>query len=156
MGLGYLTDKLNVMERKASESKLFFVVLGIVVGLSVTVPIVLVYLGYKEPEVVCNSTDFQLKGLYGMDIPISEIARADTITQAEMPRIKLRTNGISLWGVNRGHFKTKDGDKIRLSIKSGVYPVIRIVDKEGKQYYINRKDPAETRKIFSSLKASLE
>ncbi len=144
------------MERKASESKLFFVVLGIVIGLSLTVPTVLIYLGYKEPKVVCDSTDFQLKGLYGMNIPINGIARADTITRAEIPHIKLRTNGISLLGVNRGHFKTKDGDKIRLSVKNGVYPIIRIVDKEGKQYYINRKDPAETRQIFEKLQSEMQ
>jgi len=112
----------------------------------------LVYMGYKEPRVVFHSDAFKLKGLYGLNIPFAEIAEADTITWREMPAISIRTNGISLMKVRRGNFRTTGGDKVRLSINRSSSPVIRIVDRESVVYYINRKNAAETRQIFNSVK----
>ena len=111
----------------------------------------LIFLSYKEPKVQFDSNAFKLKGIYGVNIPFAEIAKVDTITWREMPAISIRTNGISLFKVHRGHFKTREGDKIRLNVHRGVKPVIRIVDHRGAVYYINRKDAAETRKIFKKL-----
>jgi len=111
----------------------------------------LIYLTYKEPKVQFDSNTFKLKGIYGINIPFAEIAKVDTISWREMPAISIRTNGISLFKVHRGYFKTREGDKIRLNVNRGVKPVIRIVDHRGAVYYINRKDAAETRKIFKKL-----
>jgi hypothetical protein len=93
-----------------------------------------------------------MKGIYGVNIPFSEISEADTIAWREMPAISIRTNGISLFKVSRGHFRPTAGDKIRLSVHRGVSPVIRMVDHRGAVYYINRKNPTETRQIFNKLK----
>ena len=113
---------------------------------------VFLYLPYKEPKVVFDSNAFKLKGIYGVNIPFAEIAKADTITWSEMPAIHIRTNGISLFKVHRGNFKTRDGDKVRLSVQRGVNPIIRIVKKDGSVYYINRKNAAETKQLFNQLK----
>ena len=110
-----------------------------------------IYMGYKQPRVVIDSNAFKLKGLYGANIPFVSIAKADTIAWREMPAISIRTNGISFMKVHRGNFKTADGDKIRLSVNSGSSPVIRIVDRNGVVYYINRKNAAETRQIFHKI-----
>ena len=125
-----------------------FVVVSLFVSL-------LIYQVNMEPKVSFDFNSFKMDGLYGVNIPFSEIAQADTITWLQMPQISLRTNGISLMKVNRGHFKTTDGSKIRLSIYCGVSPVIRIADCRGAVYYINRKNADETRKIFSQLKSKL-
>jgi len=116
----------------------------------------LLFMGYKQPRVVFDTGAFKLKGLYGVNIPFSEIAEADTIAWREMPRISRRTNGISLMKVNRGHFRTTDGDKIQLSVNCGISPVIRIVEKNGTVYYINRKNATETRKIFNEIQNGKE
>ena len=113
--------------------------------------LVLGYMIYKEPRVVFDSGAFKMKGIYGINIPFSEIAETDTITWREMPSISLRTNGFSLFKVHRGNFRTSDGDKIRLSVNRRSSPVIRIVERNGAVYYINRKDAAETRNIFNEL-----
>ena len=110
-----------------------------------------IYPAYREPGVAFDSNAFRLKGLYGVNIPLDEIAGADLIALHEMPAISTRANGISLFKVHRGHFRTTAGDDIRLSIYSGVNPVIRIVDHNGNAYYINRKNPDETRQIFKQL-----
>ena len=111
----------------------------------------LIFFSYKEPKVVIDTNAFKLKGVYGVNLLFSEIAEADTIAWSRMPAISIRTNGISLNKVNRGKFKTTDGEKIHLSIHRGVSPVIRIVEKDGSVYYINRKNAIETREIFKKL-----
>jgi len=122
------------------------------IPIAIIAPVMLfIYMGYKQPRVVFCSDAFKLKGLYGVNIPLGSIAKADTIAWREMPAISIRTNGISLMKVHRGNFRTKDGDKIRLSVNSGSSPVIRIVDRNGAVYYINRKNAAETRQIFNKI-----
>jgi hypothetical protein len=112
------------------------------------------YLSYKEPKATVEQGLFKLSGIYGVTIPLNDIARADTIVWREMPAISIRTNGISLMKVNRGHFRTTDGENIRLSTISGVHPIVRITDKAGNTVYFNRNNPAETRQIFDKLKTN--
>lgn len=111
----------------------------------------LMYFSYREPNIVIDANSFKMNGVYGVNLRFDEISEADTIAWGEMPRISLRTNGISLFKVNRGHFVTTTRDKIRLSVYRGVSPVIKIVDHRGRVYYINRKDADETRRIFNQL-----
>jgi hypothetical protein len=123
-----------------------------VIPIAIVVPVGLfIYLGYKEPKVLFDTNSFKLKGVYGVNLPFAEIAEADTIVWSKMPAISIRTNGISLNKVNRGKFKTVSGEKIHLNIHRGVSPVIRIVEKDGSVYYINRKNATETRQIFKKL-----
>ena len=117
----------------------------------VAVVFLFVYTGYKEPRFISDVNALKLKGMYGVNIPFAEIAEADTIAWREMPKISIRSNGISLFKVSRGKFRTADGEKIHLSIHRGVSPVIRIVNRQGAVYYINRKNAAETRKIFNNI-----
>ena len=116
----------------------------------------LTYLAYKEPIFVSDANAFKMKGIYGVNIPFAEISAADTITWREMPAISARTNGISLFKVNRGKFRTAGGDKIHLSVHRGINPVIRIVDRKGAIYYINCKNEAETRQIFNELQEKIK
>lgn len=127
---------------------------GLALAIIIVATMAFLYLGYMEPKVEFDINAFKLKGLYGVSIPFKEIEKADTISWREMPAISLRINGISLFKVNRGHFKTRDGDKVRLSVHCGVNPVIRIVKKDGSTYYINRKNPEETRQIYNQSKHS--
>ena len=122
----------------------------------VAVVIFLVYMGFKEPRFVSDSNAFKLKGLYGVNIPFAEMSEADTITWREMPAISIRTNGISLFKVHRGSFRTTDGKKIRLSVNRGSSPIIRMMNRDGAVYYINRKNATETRKIFNELKGKIK
>jgi hypothetical protein len=111
----------------------------------------LIYMGYQEPKVEIASNSLKIKGLYGINLSFSEITKADTIAWKDMPSISIRTNGISLNKVHRGKYRTTDGDKIHMSIHSGVSPVIKIVAQGGSVYYINRKNADETRQIFNKL-----
>ena len=111
-----------------------------------------IYFAYKEPKFVPDSDAFKMRGIYGVNIPYADIIEVDTIAWREIPGISIRANGISLFKVHRGKFRTKNGDKIHLNITAGLSPVIRIVERNGAVYYINRKNAAETRKLFKNSK----
>ena len=111
--------------------------------------ILIVYLGYKEPKVKIDANKFKLNGMFGVNMPLTEIAKADTIVWSKMPKFS-RIYGISLNKVHRGKFRA-NGRDVHFSIHSGVSPVIKIVAKDGSVYYINRKDATETRQIFKKL-----
>lgn len=136
------TKPMNIKTKKWQR----FLLIAIVVPVGL-----LIYFGYKEPKVIIDTNTLKLKGLYGVNLPFTEIAEADTIVWSKMPAISIRTNGISLDKVHRGKFKTTNGEKINLSIHSGISPVIRIVAQDGSVYYINRKNATETRQIFKKL-----
>ena len=144
---GQTEADLKPKEVPTKKWRTFTVISTIAVGL-------LLYLGYKEPKVEIDSDAFKLKGSYGVNLPFTEIAEADTITWSKMPAISARTGGLSLNKVHRGKFRTTDGNIIRLSIYHGVSPVIKIVEKNGSVYYINRKNADETRQIFNKLKTN--
>ena len=141
---GQTEAELKPKEAPTKKWRTFTVISTIAVGL-------LLYLGYKEPKFKIDSYAFKLKGLYGVNLPFTEIVEADTITWSKMPTISARTNGLSLNKVHRGKFRTTDGNIIHLSIYHGVGPVIKIVEKDGSVYYINRKNADETRQIFNKL-----
>ena len=122
-------------------------------SIAICLPVALIiYMGYKQPKIIFDTNSFRLKGLYGVSIPYANIVEVDTITLREIPAISIRTNGISLFKVHRGHFRTTDGEKVRLSINSKVEPIIKLIDNDNRVYYINRKDDNETLKIVNELK----
>jgi hypothetical protein len=123
----------------------------IIIATTVAIPIMF-YFSFKDPKVKYDSDTFQLIGVYGVNISFAEISKIDTIVWREMPTISRRTNGFSFSNVSRGHFRTTDGEKIRMSIYRGVSPVIKIVEQNGSVYYINRKNADETRQMFNRLK----
>lgn len=135
---------------KKSKWRIFvFVLIIISVGL-------LIYFGYKEPDIEINSSTLKLKGLYGVNLLFTEIAEIDTISWNEMPMIAMRTNGISIFRIHRGKYKTTKDEKIYLNIYSGISPLIRIIEQNGSAYYINRKNTEETRQMFKKLKKTIQ
>lgn len=109
------------------------------------------YMVSLDPQVVFTSNTCQIKGAYGVNIPFAGITDIDIIALHEMPRISRRTNGISFSKVHRGNYRTVNGENIRLSINSSANTVIRIIDHNGKTYFINRKSEDETKQIFNKI-----
>ena len=146
------SDQIQAEIQEYSKRRLLVPkITGIIVFIIVLFNFLFLYFGFKDPHVNCTSTSFEIRRMWGMSLMLSEVDKIDTIAWKDMPHITLRTDGISLLGVNRGSFKTKNEENIRLSVKCGISPVIRIEDKEGKLYYVNRKNPEETRDIYQSL-----
>ena len=106
-------------------------------------------------EVVVGNDVIEIKGVYAMTIPVSEI---DTVLLVEeLPSIKTRTNGISTIKVNIGKFKMSDSEKANLYINKNVDMFIEIKLKaHGSQpkadlIFINRKTVEETKALYEEI-----
>ncbi|MDR2038019.1 MAG: alpha/beta hydrolase [Bacteroidales bacterium] len=135
--------------KTGTRQRVFRTIPYVVIGLV----LLLIWIGYRDPKVSINEDVFKMSGLYGIQIPINEITKTDTITREEMPAISMRTNGFGMPGVQRGNYQLTTGEKVRLSLKGNMNPVIRMIDQGGQAYYFNFKDPGQTRNVFSRLKA---
>ena len=76
------------------------------------------FFGCKEPIVKIDTNAFSLRGLYGVNIPFTEIAETDTIVWSKMPAISIRTNGISFYRVREGDLTSR---KFVLPHKSRIF-----------------------------------
>ena len=98
-----------------------------------------------------NDTLF-IEGLYAKEIPIASITQVDS--NATVPDIEMRTNGMSLGEINVGHFKTEEGQDVLLYLHSDDTNVTHIKTKNNEDIYINFKDSALSVDFPNQLKAA--
>ena len=103
----------------------------------------------SELDVELDDGKLSINGNYGEDIMVNEI-RSVRLVDA-MPQVVIRTNGYSFGGVNLGRFKAKDGATVWLHSYSGKGPFIQITTNDGRECYVNSKDPMQTRRLFARL-----
>jgi len=108
----------------------------------------LFYYGMKEPEVLVNVDQIQIKGMYGVTFKVKEINQIDTTT--ELPKIKLRTNGFAFGKILKGHFNLSKGSALLLIRKNNT-PYVYIEYNESKILYLNLKDAMSTRVLFKKI-----
>jgi hypothetical protein len=83
----------------------------------------------------------------------------DDITSVELmeklPVVTVRTNGVGLPTLSKGHFKVKNYSRSLLFIQKGSSPYIYIELKD-KKIFINDKDPNQTRIWFEQVSEKAE
>ena len=122
------------------------VILGVLLLIG-TLPIT----GSDNNTTIRNDTLF-IEGLYAKEIPIASITQVDS--NATVPDIEMRTNGMSLGEINVGHFKTEEGQDVLLYLHSDDTNVTHIKTKNNEDIYINFKDSALSVDFPNKLKAS--
>ena len=90
-----------------------------------------------------------INGPYSRVIPRRQIVLVKT--DAKMPKIRWRTNGISIGNINIGHFKTTEGKEVLLYLSSKKCPITLLRTKSGEEIYINFRDSARI-SIFNNLR----
>lgn len=106
------------------------------------------------PEFSLESEQLKIAGAYGVDIKYHEITGLEL--KDEIPEFNLRTNGVSLGPIAKGHFKLADGSKSLVFLSSKQGPVIIIErQNEAEAVILNFKDPAETRSLYKQLKSNV-
>ncbi len=68
----------------------------------------------------------------------SEIQSIELVDQ--LPEIILKTNGFALGTINKGFFKTKNEEIVKLILNSDNKPVILFTKTDGKKIYYSAKD----------------
>ena len=94
----------------------------------------------------------KITGAYGFNINYSEI---DNIRlQTEIPPVGMKTNGLNMGPILKGHFQVKGMGSARLFLRSAHGPVLIITLKDhSNPVLINFSDPSETTRLYQQLKS---
>lgn len=142
-------DDHDAIRRQAGRSQ--FRRLAIVAAVLVLVCIV-VYVHVQAPTVAVSDASLSVRsGWYSAEIPFGEITSASL--ENELPPIELRTNGFAVGGTLRGNFRLTGLGTGQLFVNRGNPPFVVIKRARG-YVVVNFEDPAETRRLFETLKAA--
>lgn len=142
-GIIYLTKYEVPKKRKRGyfiSISLFVLVIG---GISV-----ISYFSYQGYELVTKEESFEITGMYGDEWAYDEITSIELMDH--LPEVTVRTNGVGLPTLSKGHFKVTGYGSSLLFIQKGSSPYIYIELKD-KKIFINDKDPEQTRIWYQQL-----
>lgn len=96
-----------------------------------------------------------ISGAYSLNFNYSDVDQMRLIQ--ELPAISLRTNGISLGPIKKGHFQLEDGSSVLLFLRNTKPPFIHITFKsDQKPVIINSADPTSTKELFEEIYTQLD
>lgn len=142
-GMIYL-NKYEV-PKKRKRSYIFSITLFITIigGLSA-----LTYFSYQGYELVTKEDRFEITGMYGNEWEYTDITSIDLMDN--LPEVTVRTNGIGLPTLSKGHFKVTGYGSSLLFIQKGSSPYI-FIELKDKKIFINDKNPKQTRLWFEQV-----
>lgn len=91
----------------------------------------------------------EIGGSYGMTLKASDIRRVDL--RDSLPDIEMRTNGIGMGNIQKGHFLLKDIGVCRLYVDMDNPPFICLWLEDGEVIFLNHQNPAETAALYDAL-----
>jgi hypothetical protein len=110
---------------------------------------VMLYYSYQPTDFVIENNVLHIKGLYGEEIPLSDISELSL--RYDLPEITSRTNGFSLGSVKKGHFRLKSLGKAKLFLDASQPPFIYLM-RNGQPVIFNCWEKEETENLFRKLK----
>ncbi|PWJ43092.1 DUF3784 domain-containing protein [Sediminitomix flava] len=93
--------------------------------------------GLKEDHIVIKPNQIIVEGFYGEELQNDEIASISLID--DLPNITLRANGFSIGEIDKGYYKTEDGEKVKLVINKVRKPILLITKTNGEKIYFSAK-----------------
>ncbi len=112
----------------------------------------LLAMGLKESHLQIAHNKIEFQGLYGETLRPSDI-KSIGLTNT-LPKIKSKSNGFALGDTKKGHFRTQDGEAIKLILNSNTKPYLLITTKNNEKIYFSSKTNFN-RTYFLQLKKSL-
>ena len=143
---GFGRDRSGVLPRDSKSGKSAMWAL-ILTALSVAFVIVLLLLSNKSPKIEVTEESISISGMYGCDIPVSEIVSVELLEK--LPPVAMRTNGSSTGSYHKGHFRLKNGENCLMFIRNQA-PYIELRTKDH-LYYFNGESEQETLDILSKI-----
>ena len=118
-------------------------------GLTAVFVIAIFAFSNQAPKIEVNEDTISISGMYGRDIPTTEIVSVELLEQ--LPPIRQRTNGSSTHKYNKGHFLLKNGENcIMIVLLNAPYIEIRTTNN---LYYLNGATKEETMGLYEQIKA---
>lgn len=136
-------------KKQINKNRISIIVLAIVlVGLATMFTYDL-----RDNPMIFEKNYLKIEGSYGMEINYNEIKTIKLVN--ELPQISIKTNGFALKNVQKGYFKTKSGEKVKLYINSTQKPFIYITTQNGQKIYYSSKDKSNL-DIFELLQKKIK
>ncbi|WP_419886935.1 DUF3784 domain-containing protein [Neobacillus niacini] len=143
-GLVYLTKYEVPKKRKRSYIISISLFIALIGGLGT-----LSYFSYQGYELVVKKKSFEITGMYGDEWNYEDIISIELMD--ELPEVTVRTNGVGLSTLSKGHFKMNGYGNSLLFIQKGSSPYIYIELKD-KKIFINDKVPHQTKIWFEQVR----
>ncbi len=143
----FYAQRFNLNKENQRKNAIIVVVILLVIGVFV---FGLVLFGGGVTEVVVDSQEIIISGMYGTTIPLNELQDIQLIEQ--IPRIITRTNGYSAGNTLKGNFKLEEYGQGKLFLVSDQGPFLLLRDQED-FYIINYEEAAKTEELYELIKA---
>ena len=115
--------------------------------------------GDQPTSVTIRDETVKIDGMYGIEIPFSDIATVELIEQdiRTIAPDRVRTNGFDgFGGMLKGYFQSKELGPFMLFVDSSAPSVILIERKQNENVYIGFADAQETRDTYDFIKMALQ
>lgn len=125
----------------------------IVLGSTLFLVILLLVFGFKESKLVILENEILISGMYGETLNYNDILAVHLIDS--LPKIKMKSNGFALGEINKGYFKTSDGERIKLLLNSNQKPLLLFTKQNGEKVFFSSKIKSNS-DILNDVKSAIE
>lgn len=109
-----------------------------ILGITLLGIVVLTYYGYKNDPLLITSQGIELKGMYGEQIPSTDIESIQLVDN--LPSIRFKSNGFALGSIYKGYFQTKEGERVKLMINNLQNEYLLILKKDGRKIFYSGRE----------------
>ena len=129
---------------------------GLWAGAIITIAVALMVAWNALPaQFDLEANQLKITGAYGVNINYSDIEEMSLRT--EMPKVGMKTNGLNMGPILKGHFQVEGIGGARLFLRSTHGPVLILTLKcQSNPVLINFSDPAETTRLYQQLQSQIK
>lgn len=112
----------------------------------------LLAMGLKESKLQITQNKIEFQGVYGETLKPRDI-KSIGLTNT-LPKITSKSNGFALGDTRKGHFRTQDGEAVKLILNSNTKPYLLITKINNEKIYFSSKDNSN-RPYYHQLEEAL-
>lgn len=109
---------------------------------------VLLFIGAKQPDVTLGGSAVEISGMYGEEIPYSDIRSAKLLET--MPKIHYKENGFGFADYAKGHFSVEGHGSSLLFVDRKQSPIL-LIETTNRPVFITGVNPEETESWHTEL-----
>lgn len=123
---------------------------ALIVVTTIIIVSIMLFHGSRPTKVFISDNNIEFTGQYGLTVQTSEIEKTELLNN--IPRIKLRTNGLGLGSIQKGHFILDEIGKCRLFLNLPNPPYLYIELKNGDKIIFNSTDSHYTEEVYEKIR----
>lgn len=122
----------------------------IIAGVIILIVSISLFYNSRPTNVIVSGNRIEFTGAYGLTIPMTQIEKAELLDN--IPKVKIRTNGLGLGGILKGHFILDKLGKCHLLVRLPNPPYLYLQLKNGEKIVFNSPDSLCAKDTYSAIK----